>query len=102
MGRMILLGIGLALAGCAAQSVDLTEGGAQVRVMASRMDAANCELLQEFRMGPRDIRGDVKQQRLTLARNRVAELGGNAVLPGEMSTEALKLTQQHFSAYRCP
>jgi hypothetical protein len=98
----MLLAIGLALAGCAGQAVDLTDGGGRVRVMESRMDAANCELLKEFRMGPRDIRGDVKLQRLTLARNHVAEMGGNAVLPGEMSTEALMLTQQHFSAYRCP
>ncbi len=102
MRRLILLGIGLALAGCAGQTLELTDGGLHVRVMESRMDAAKCELLKEFRIGPQDIRGDVKMQRLTLARNHAAELGANAVLPGEMSTEALRLTQQHFSAYRCP
>ena len=102
MGRIFLLGIGLGLAGCAGQAVQLTDEGASVRVLESRMDAAGCELLKEFRMGPRDIRGDVKLQRLTLARHHAAELGANAVLPGDMSTEALNLTQQRFSAYRCP
>lgn len=102
MRRLMILGIGLVLAGCAGQSVQITDEGARVRVMESRMDAADCELLKEFRMGPRDIRGDVKLQRLNLARNQAAELGANALLPGEMSTEPLMLTQQHFTAYRCP
>ena len=55
MGRIFLLGIGLGLAGCAGQAVQLTDEGASVRVLESRMDAAGCELLKEFRMGPRDI-----------------------------------------------
>ena len=100
-GRLAMIALAVALVP-ACTWVQLTDGGAQVQVLAAP-DVANCNEVGRTTSTTRDKvvinRGDtkVRAELQTLARNEAARMGGNAIVPeGEPDNGT-----QAFSVYAC-
>ncbi len=84
--------------GCTVAHAELEPGGAKVLVIERPLEVKGCDSLGNVSGNASSLLGDVEAERTINARNRAATLGGNRVVPRQVTL----LGAREFEVFYCP